>query len=109
MDQAHLIKILMDLGVKNMRHHPHTGHVQVSCLLAPWRHEHGKDSSPSCSISFKHEVSLAHCFTGGCEFGGTFHQYISLYNQYKNGEVSEIVDAVRFLERGDPSVKIDVI
>ena len=114
MDQAHLLKVLADLKAKNIRPHPHTGHFQMSCLLAPWTHlshngKPGEDRHPSLSVSFKHEVSLAHCFAGGCSFGGTFYQYVSLYNQYVEGQASGIVDTVRYLERADPEVKLEAV
>ena len=114
MDQAHLLKVLTDLKAKNIRPHQHTGHLQFSCLLAPWTHirsdgKPGEDRHPSCSVSFKHEVSLAHCFAAGCGFGGTFYQYVLLFNQYVEGQAGGVLDNVRYLERQDPLVQLDAV
>lgn len=112
MDQAHLKKLLIDVGAKNVAEYSHNKHFQISCLLAPWTHKKSdgrtsEDTSPSCSISYKEEVALAHCFAASCGFGGSFVRYLETYNQFRNGEITTIVENARYLERGDLVAKVD--
>lgn len=107
MNQDQVLQILNDVGAQNVRPYASSGNIQFSCLHAPFKHEGGSDGTPSASVSYKHEVSLVNCFA--CEFGGTFVQYIGMYNQYMNGSVSGVVDAAKYFEKGDPASKIDAV
>ena len=112
MEHLHLKKLLDDVGAKNVGEYTHNKHFQISCLLAPWTHKKqdgrvSEDFSPSCSISYKEEVALAHCFAASCGFGGSFVRYLETYNQYVEGSITTIVENARYLERGDLVAKID--
>lgn len=107
MDQPHLLKVLADLDAKNVKFREHSNRFQLSCLLAPWAHEGGDDSTPSAFISTRSEISFVHCF--GCLFSGSFMQYVAAYNRYRGGAFNELVSVVQHLERqgSDSTVRID--
>ncbi len=107
MDKQQLTDTLRELGVENFRVSVQTQRLQISCLLAPFTHRGGTDANPSCSISFGNGTSTVHCFSGACNFQGGFSQYLSMYNQYREGDIAEIVNRIAYIERGDPSAKLD--
>jgi len=108
MDKDTLVNYLIGFGIpkESIKVYPNTGNVQISCLNAPWTHGSGTDSDPSCSISFKHDISLVLCW--GCHFEGTLIEYISLHNQFVNGSAAKQVDLIRKLEEKTPDQQIDL-
>jgi hypothetical protein len=106
MKREELLLILDKLGVvresvKNVRNN----HILIPCPLAPWTHQKGADSKPSCSIRYDNAKAptLFNCFA--CKCRGKFWTLVHDYGTYsKNDELIKL--GLRLLESDEPTLSV---
>ena len=65
-------------------------YASISCVFAPWRHEKGKDATPSMTISFgEGEASRAHCFS--CGYDGCLADMVAEVHALYPGRIGHLI------------------
>jgi DNA primase len=91
-------ELLRELEGPNIALVDHPEWVGCCCVLAPWTHPNGRDSSPSCGISVKPDggTSIYHCWSCGSK--GTVPWLLRQLEKYTGKNHARII---RELERGE--------
>jgi len=66
MDKEEVVLFLESIGAENIDASPGSDWVKVSCPLAPWFHESGRDEHPSFGVKAGPSPTY-HCFACGCK------------------------------------------
>lgn len=65
-------------------------YASISCVFAQWRHEKGRDSTPSMTISFgEGEQSHAHCFS--CGYDGCLADMVAEVHALYPGRIGHLI------------------
>ena len=87
MDEAGIREFLAEVGARNVK--KENGWIMSSCLLAPWTHETGTDSSPSMGVSVhEDDKSIFNCFT--CKKRGTLMHLLEQLEEYTGEDWSDL-------------------
>jgi Toprim-like len=76
-----------------------------SCPLAPWRHEHGTDKTPSCGILTGKHKTKVHCFS--CQFSGPPESLLAELKLRSHGEF-KVAPAMALLEENSDDLVFDL-
>lgn len=97
MDRNDIVELVKEIAGPNYPVVHHTKWVSFCCLLAPWTHVGGADSSPSSGISVKEDgVSIFHCW--GCGSKGTVPWLLKELEKYTGEDYRALIE---HLENGE--------
>lgn len=93
MNREEIVELLKEVAGPNFPVVHHTKWVSFCCLLAPWTHAGGADSSPSSGISVKDgDTSVFHCW--GCGSKGTVPWLLRELEKYTGENYKAIISNI---------------
>lgn len=98
MDRESIKDLIRELNGPNTEFIDHHEWVSIRCILAPWTHANGTDSTPSCGISVKPngDTSIYHCWS--CKASGTIPWMLRKLEEYTGESYSALI---REIEQGE--------
>lgn len=93
MDRESIKELVREVAGPNVAFVDHSEWVGFNCILAPWTHASGSDSSPSCGISVKDDdVSIYHCWSCGSK--GTVAWLLRQIERYTGDNLASLIREV---------------
>lgn len=98
MEREAIKELLREVEGPNTEFVDHPEWVGFRCVLAPWTHPGGRDSSPSCGISVKPDggTSIYHCWS--CHSKGTVPWFLRKLEEFTGENYASMI---REIERGE--------
>lgn len=97
MEREHIKEVMTDVFGRNFEMKDLGNWVSMKCILAPWTHEKGGDSTPSAGVSVKADgTSIYNCFT--CKNPKPLHAILGDYAEYSGENLDDLIEE---LEEGE--------
>lgn len=108
MNRKDIEYVLRELGVRKINQSG--DHLMIPCILAPWTHERGTDSKPSCGIKISKGVSVVNCFA--CHTSTGLLNYVRDYGRYAvadglvdSEKINNLLDFILMAEDDDSDIE----